>query len=96
MAMFIAPPVKVVTPDTETKDPIRVGPTKKGDKLTMYVTLPFVMSGMNVQHRNIGELRRLVGDPKAWAVSMELLRKDLGKFFKESNVDKTLTAWGIE
>ena len=95
MADYIAPPVKTVSPEMEKKDPIRVGPTKKGDKLTMYVTLPFVVSGMNVQHRNIGQLRDLATNPSQWAKEMELLRKDLVKFFKVANVDKTLAAWGI-
>ena len=96
MASYIAPPVQVIAPQGEAKDPIRVGPTKKGDKLTMYVTLPFVVSGMNVQHRNIAELRRLSGDKVAWASAMSTLRADLEAFFAEKNVSKTLTAWGIK
>ena len=95
MTEFIAPPVQVIPAHGEKKDPIRVGPTKKGNKLTMYCTLPFVVSGMNIQHRNIGELRRLVGDKVAWASAMSSLRQDLEVFFADANVKKTLEAWGI-
>ncbi len=90
---IIKPPTVIPKTEKVSKPPIRLSLTKKGDKLTMYVTLPMVQSGMNIQHRWIPEIAALAADKAKWDRQFGVLRTQVLDFIKQSDTEQTLKAW---